>query len=221
MLKRAVIFANGELRDREKIKAQIDSADFLIAVDGGHRHMKSLGLIPSLVIGDLDSMQKKDVELLENLGVEIMRFPPEKNETDLELALLEAATRGYQKILIVAGLGGRLDQTLGNLALLKSPALANCHIKMDDGCVEVWNLKGSQYPGGLQILGEKGEVVSLLANGSHAKGIITQGLKYPLTGEDLLPYQTHGISNEMLGSIAKVSISEGELIVIHARQGKK
>jgi thiamine pyrophosphokinase len=183
--------------------------------------MKSLGLIPSLVIGDLDSMQKNDVQQLQDADVELLRFPSEKNETDLELALLEVAARGYHNILIVAGLGGRLDQTLGNLALLKSPAFVNCRIKMDDGCVEVWNLNGSNYPEGLQILGEKGEVVSLLANGSHVKGIITQGLKYPLAGEDLLPYQTRGISNEMLGTIARVSLSEGELIAIHTRQGKK
>ena len=221
MLKRAIIFANGELRDREKIKAEIDSGDFLIAVDGGYRHMKSLGLIPSLVIGDLDSMQKNDVQQLQDADVELLRFPSEKNETDLELALLEVAARGYHNILIVAGLGGRLDQTLGNLVLLKSPALANCHIKMDDGCVEVWHLKGSKYPEGLQILGEKGEVVSLLAFCSIVKGIITEGLKYPLVEEDLSSYQTRGISNEMLGTIARVSLSEGELIAIHTRQGKK
>jgi thiamine pyrophosphokinase len=221
MLKRAVIFTNGELRDREKIKAQIDYADFLIAVDGGHRHMKPLGLIPSLVIGDLDSMQKNDVQQLQDAGVELLRFPSEKNETDLELALLEAAARGYLSILIVAGLGGRLDQTLGNLSLLQAPFLQKCLIKMDDGCVEVWNLKRSKYPEGLQILGEKGEVVSLLAFGSIGKGVITEGLKYPLAGEDLSPYQTRGISNEMLGSNARVSLSEGELIVIHTRKGKR
>ena len=221
MLKRAIIFANGELCDREKIKTQFDSADFLIAVDGGHRHMKLLGLIPSLVIGDLDSMQKNDVQQLQDAGVELLRFPSEKNETDLELALLEASARGYHSILIVAGLGGRLDQTLGNLSLLQAPFLQKCLIKMDDGCVEVWNLKSSNYPEGLQIFGEKGEVVSLLAFGSIVKGIMTEGLKYPLSGEDLSPYQTRGISNEMVRSIAGVSLSEGELIVIHTRKGKK
>jgi thiamine pyrophosphokinase len=221
MLKRAVIFANGELRDGEKIKAQIDSEDFLIAVDGGHRHIKLLGLNPSLMIGDLDSMQKNDAQQLQEAGVELLRFPPEKNETDLELALLEASTRGYQNILIVAGLGGRLDQTLGNLSLLKAPFLQKCLIKMDDGCSEVWNLKNDNYPEGLQVLGEKGEVISLLAFGSMVKGIITEGLKYPLVGEDLSSYQTRGISNEMLGSVARVSILGGELIVIHTRQGKR
>jgi len=221
MLKRAIIFVNGELRDPQKIKTQIGSADFLIAVDGGHRHMRSLGLIPSLVIGDLDSMPNSDVQQLQDAGVEFLRFPSEKNETDLELALLEAAARGYLNILIVAGLGGRLDQTLGNLALLRLSSLTNCHIKMDDGCEEVWDLKGGQDPKGLKIVGEKGEVVSLLAFNSIAEGILTEGLKYPLTGEDLLPYQTRGISNEMLGSVARVSLSAGELIVIHTRQGKK
>ncbi len=221
MPKRAVIFVNGELSNGEKIKAQIDSQDFLIAVDGGHRHMKSLGLNPDLVIGDLDSMQKSDITLLQNAGVEFLRFPPEKNETDLELALHEAFARGYRDILLVAGLGGRLDQTLGNLSLLKAPFLHKCLIKMDDGCVEVWNLKNSNYPEGLTVLGEKGDGISLLVYGSKVKGIITGGLKYPLAGEDLCSYQTRGISNEMLASVAKVSIAGGELMVIHTRQGKR
>ena len=218
MLKRAVIFANGVLYNAGKIKEQIVSSDFLLAVDGGHNHMKSLGLVPNLVIGDLDSIQKTEFDQLHNSGVEILQFPSEKDETDLELALRETATRGYFNILIVASLGGRLDQTLGNLSLLKTPFLANSLIKMDDGSEEVWDLKKSTYPEGLQINGEIGDVVSLLSFGSVAKGIITEGLKYPLAGEKLLPYQTRGISNEMTGGRAKVSLSEGELIVIHTRK---
>jgi thiamine pyrophosphokinase len=111
-----------------------------------------------------------------------------------------------------------LDQTLGNLSLLKSPFLANSLIKMDDGSEEVWNLRKGSYPEGLQIEGETGDMVSLLSSGSVAKGINTEGLKYPLIGEDLLSYQTRGISNEMLEDKAKVFISEGELIVIHTRK---
>jgi thiamine pyrophosphokinase len=218
MLKRAVIFANGVIYDARKIKEQIVSSDFLLAVDGGHHHLKSLGLIPDLVIGDLDSIQKAELDQLHNLGVEILQFPPEKDETDLELALREIAIRGYSNLMIVAGLGGRLDQTLGNLSLLKSPYLANSLIKMDDGSEEVWNLEKSTYPEGLQIIGQIGDVVSLLSFGSVAKGIVTEGLKYPLAGEELLPYQTRGISNEMTGGRANVSLSEGELIVIHTRK---
>ena len=221
MLKRAIIFVNGELCNGERIKAQINSQDFLIAVDGGYGHMKSLGLNPDLVIGDLDSMQKSDLKRLQTAGVEFLRFPPEKDETDLELALFEASARGYRDILLVAGLGGRLDQTLGNLFLPKAPFLQKCLIKMDDGCVEVWILRYSQSPGGLEILGEKGDVISLLVYGSKVKGIATQGLKYPLVGEDLWSYQTRGISNEMLAGIARVSITGGELIVIHTRQGQR
>jgi thiamine pyrophosphokinase len=219
--KRAVIFANGDLRDVKNIKAQIGAEDFLIAADGGFQHLISLGLIPDLVIGDLDSMPDSVVRQLQDDGVELLRFPPEKNETDLELALLEAAARDYHNLLIVAGLGGRLDQTLGNFALIRSPGLARCQVKMDDGVEEVWNLKGSKKLGELQIFGKKGEVVSLLAIGSRANGINTEGLKFPLAGDVLFSYQTRGISNEMLGPVARVTLSEGELIVIHTRQVKK
>jgi thiamine pyrophosphokinase len=218
MLKRAVIFANGELCDAEKIREQILSSDFLLAVDGGHHHFKLLSLIPDLIIGDLDSIQKAEFDKLQNLDVEILQFPPKKNETDLELALHEVTTRGYHNIVIMAGLGGRLDQTLGNLSLLKAPFLTNSLIKMDDGSEEVWNIKRSTYPDGLHIKGEIGDVVSLLPFGSVAKGISTEGLKYPLVGEDLLPYQTRGISNEMLVCNVKLSLSEGEMIVIHTRK---
>lgn len=221
MHKRAVIFANGELCDAKKISEQIVSSDFLIAVDGGHHHMNSLGLIPDLVIGDLDSIQKKELIQLQNSGVEILKFPSEKDETDLELALREATTRGYLNILIVAGLGGRLDQTLGNLSLLKANFLANSLIKLDDGYEEVWNLKKSTYPKGLQINGEIGDVVSLLSFGSETKGINTEGLKYALARENLLLYQTRGVSNEMVESKAKVSLTDGELIVIHTRKKNK
>jgi thiamine pyrophosphokinase len=217
MVKKAVIFANGELIDGERIKSCINPGDFIIAADGGHFHIKSLGLQPDLIIGDLDSLPAEERQALLDSHVQIKSFPVEKNETDLELALAEAARLGFTEILVVAALGGRLDQTLGNLALLNAPFLVNCNVCMDDGSTRVWLLTHQRYPHGLQIDGRPGERISLIALQTTAKGIFTKDLKFPLVHEDLKQYETRGISNELLGKTSQIQIEEGTLLVIHSR----
>jgi thiamine pyrophosphokinase len=217
MAKKAVIFANGELIDGALIKSFINPGDFIIAADGGHLHIKSLGLQPDLMIGDLDSLPAEERQALLDAHVPIKPFQVEKDETDLELALAEAVKLGFTKILVVAALGGRLDQTLGNLALLHAPFLVNCDIYLDDGLTRVWLLTNQRYPNGLQIEGQPGERVSLIALQTTAKGISTVGLKFPLVHEDLKQYETRGISNEMLGKSSQIHIEDGMLLVIHSR----
>ena len=97
--------------------------DFLVAVDGGLRHLLAINRQPHLLIGDLDSVTPEQLEALSSGGVEIQRFPVEKDETDLELALLETTRRGYKTIILVGALGGRIDQMLANLYLLMLPQL--------------------------------------------------------------------------------------------------
>jgi thiamine pyrophosphokinase len=216
-LKKAVIFANGELLEEGIVRAFIHPGDFLIAADGGHRHMLKLSLMPNLVIGDLDSLPNEEETHLALSGVEIKKFPQEKNETDLELALLEAIKRNFSKILIVAALGARLDQTLGNLSLLAAPFLEEVDVSLEDGLNTVWLLTTQRYPDGFWIEGNPGERVSLIAQHSMVKGILTSGLKYPLSNENLRPYETRGISNEMVEKKAKVRIKEGQLLVLYSR----
>lgn len=216
-MNKAVVFVNGELREGGIVKACIDPGDFLIAADGGYQNMQKLSLMPDLIIGDLDSLTKNEEIHLISSAVKVKKFPKEKDETDLELALMEAVKRNFSTILIVAALGGRLDQTLGNLSLLTAPFLEGVEITMEDGLNKVWLLTPRRYPNGLMIEGNPGESVSLVAQHTMAKGIFTSGLKYPLTNENLRPYETRGISNEMIGKIAKVQIKEGELLVIYSR----
>jgi len=220
-LKRAVIFVNGEMQNASRIKSCLRADDFLIAADGGHRHLKTLGLLPHLVIGDLDSLPDDERQVLTRAGVEIKTFPPEKDETDLELALQEAVSRRFKSILVVAALGGRLDQTLGNLSLLVAPYLKDCDVSMEDGATHAWLMTAERYPAGLEIEGYPHDRVSLLAFHQAVRGIITQGLKYPLRHEDLMPYQTRGISNVMMEATALIQVKEGQLLVLHSRKEMK
>ncbi|MCX8026222.1 MAG: thiamine diphosphokinase, partial [Thermanaerothrix sp.] len=99
---RAVIFANGELADGEAVRSWLRPTDYLIAADGGLRHVQALGLQPHLVIGDLDSLSAEQVTALQTAGVQIERHPAEKDETDLELAIQYALRQGFKQMRVVA-----------------------------------------------------------------------------------------------------------------------
>ena len=216
MTERAIIFVNGHLPDFEAARCLIRPDDFLIAADGGTCHALALGLLPSIVIGDLDSLTPDDRQRLEGSGVEIRQYPPDKNETDLELALRTALEADYRSILILAALGDRLDQTLGNLALLTAPSLVEVDVRLDDGVEEAYFVRTQA-----DIQGCPGDTVSLIPWGGLSEGVTTEGLRWPLRGETLRPDKTRGMSNEMLAEIATISLKSGLLLVIHRRQNRQ
>jgi len=209
---RAVIFANGSLPDPEALRRLLRPDDALLAADGGTRHLLALGLLPSAVIGDLDSVTPDQLRRLEAAGVPLQRYPRDKNETDLELALQAAVAAGHVAILIAGALGGRLDQTLANLSLLSSPSLAGLDVRLDDGVEETFFARSRA-----RVEGRPGEIVSLLPWGGEVTGVTTRGLRWPLQAETLFPDRSRGVSNELTGETAEVSIRSGLLLVVHRR----
>ena len=209
--KKIILFANGDLPAPERILPQITSSDVLIAVDGGLRHCTQHNLTPNRIIGDLDSADPAEVEKFRAAGVSVDQFPPEKDETDLELALAIARNMGPDCIWILGALGSRIDQSLSNIFLLPRRDLAGIDLRLIDGQREVFLIRDSG-----RIEGSPGERVSLLPLHGPATGISTQGLLYPLKGETLFPDQTRGISNEMTAPFAQVTLQTGLLICIHA-----
>lgn len=206
---RTIIFANGELPNIEKARALVQTDDYIICADGGTRHALALGLKPNLIVGDLDSVT--DVEL-KIASAKIVQYPRNKNETDLELALNHALVKKTSSILIIGALGGRLDQTLGNISLLSDPRLATLDCRLDDGAEEVFFCRDRS-----KFEGRRGDVVSLIPWNDAVKGIRMRGLRWSLNNETLYPDKTRGISNEMLDAAAEVSIETGLLLVIHTR----
>jgi thiamine pyrophosphokinase len=198
------------------LKALIHPGDWLVAVDGGYRHLKALGLRPELVIGDLDSLSEAELLEIQEAKIPIQRFPREKDEVDLELAINAALDRGRQPVRIAGAMGGRLDQLVGNLALLLRPDLSGLNVRLEDGETEAWIIRQEST-----VSGRPGDLVSLLPAGGAVYGVTTEGLQYPLRAETLFPYRTRGISNVMLGTEAWVKITDGALLCIHIRgQGR-
>jgi thiamine pyrophosphokinase len=209
---RAVIFANGILTDPTAAHRLLQGGDLIVAADGGLHHALSAGVTPNVVIGDMDSISPTELDDVERTGTQILRFPKEKDETDLELAIGYVLEKQVTEIIVIGALGGRLDQMLGNLSLLLSVP-AGVEIRLDDGKEEVLL---ADHP--IVISGKPGDEVSLIPWGASVTEIWTEGLRYPLRGETLLPHKSRGISNELLDRKASINFSKGTLIVVHARR---
>lgn len=212
-MSRIVIFANGHLPDVEKARAILGADDHIIAADGGTRHALALGLTPNVVIGDLDSMRRDEIEDVKAREIQIVLYPRDKNETDLELALNHALELKPDRILVIGALGNRLDQTLTNLALISGARFSGLDVRLDDGVEEAFFCRASS-----EVRGRSGDVVSLIPWLGKVEGVRTENLKWPLQDETLYPERSRGVSNEMTADLAKVSIASGLLLVVHRRQ---
>lgn len=210
---RAVIFANGELPGLESARALLRPDDLVICADGGTRHAFALGLTPSVVVGDMDSLTKEESKRIQETATQLILFPRGKNETDLELALDYAVEAGYREIVIAAALGGRLDQTIAGISLLANSRLSTLNVRLDDGVEEIFLCRDQA-----QVRGRRGDLVSLIPWGGEVTGVVTENLKWPLQSETLYPAKTRGISNEMLGGVASIKIESGLLLIVHRRQ---
>lgn len=211
-MQKIIIFANGELPDLDKARALIHEEDYIICADGGTRHAMALDIKPDLIIGDMDSTEKGQLQKLNDADASIELFPHDKNETDLELALHRAMELSPKQILIIAALGGRLDQTLANIALLTDIRLSTFDVRLDDGVEEIFLCRDQ-----VQIRGNSGDIVSLIPWGGAVSEVQTTNLKWALNKETLYPDKTRGISNEMLGETASVAIGSGLLLIVHRR----
>ena len=212
-MNRIIILANGELPDLKKARSLIQNEDLLICADGGTRHASALNVHPDLIIGDLDSAEQGTIQKFRNEGVDIELFPRDKNETDLELAINHAIERNPKQLVIIAALGGRLDQTLANITLLTDLRLSTFDVRLDDGVEEIFICRDQ-----VEVHGRIGDIVSLIPWQGAVSKIQTRNLKWPLHKETLYPDKTRGISNEMTEDTASVSIGSGLLLIVHRRQ---
>jgi thiamine pyrophosphokinase len=213
--RQALIFANGDINDGPFVRRALTAASesLIVAADGGARLAQHFGLRVHTVIGDMDSLSAAELAALEHQGADIQRYPEEKAETDLELALKWVVERDVTWIRVVGGVGDRLDQTISNVYLLALPVLKGCDVRLVAGRQETWLL----YPGEAAIEGATGDTVSLIPVGGAAQGIRTENLYYPLCDEPLLFGPARGVSNVMDADTARVGLREGLLLVVHTQ----
>lgn len=208
---RAILFANGEMPELELVRQRLRADDWLIAADGGARHCLALGLRPHLVLGDLDSLSAEDRSALTAQGVPLTQYPAQKDETDLELALLYAIQQNAEEMAVIGALGGRLDMAMANVLLLTHPALAALRVTLWHGAQTAWLIR----PPGDTAHGQPGDTLSLIPLGGTAEGLTTRGLMYALNDEPLPFGPARGVSNVFTEATAHMDLRAGALLAVH------
>jgi thiamine pyrophosphokinase len=211
---RAIIIAGGQAGDDEGWRRWVREGDWLIGADGGAAKALAWGLVPHLVIGDMDSLPAEARAALEAQGSQFVVHPRAKDETDLELALTYATQQGAREIVVLGALGGRLDHTLANVLLLALPKLDGVVVRIASDGGEALLVRGS---GEATLEGEPGDLVSLLPLGGDAHGVTASGLAWPLDGDTLRFGFSRGVSNEMTAPEARIAVQDGYLLVVHSR----
>ena len=204
---RTIVFANGVISDPHAARALIHPGEIVIAADGGADHCREMGIVPTIIIGDLDSLSTAETAHWEALGVQIIRHNPDKDETDLELALLHAQELGQEEALVLGAFGGRWDQTFANLMLPAYASLEDLHITFWDNGTWVYLVRHQR-----EITGHAGQTISLIPLKGDVVGVSTEGLEWPLRDETLKFGASRGVSNQLKGAQATVRVREGLLL---------
>jgi thiamine pyrophosphokinase len=203
-----VVVAGGEPPPADAART-VPPGALVIAADGGLEHAHALGLEVGLAVGDFDSASPSAVAAAEESGVRVARHPAGKDATDLELALDAALAAKPDRVLVLAGVGERLDHLLSALHVLGSPRYAAVEVDARVGAAHVHVIHGERT-----LEGEPGELVSLFALHGPAEGVSTDGLEYPLADETLEPGSSRGVSNRFAAEAARVRVERGILLAV-------
>ena len=207
-----VIVCGGQIENFKYMKKYFKDAELIISADSGARHCRGFNVIPDLLVGDFDSVYESDYAGMAAGGVEIIRFPVEKDMTDSELAIETALDRGCSRVILLGALGTRLDHSASNLFLLKKLLDRGVAGIIADEHNEAVIINHS-----IVLEREEGVFITLLPLAGSAKGVTTSGLYYPLDNATLEVGSSWGVSNRFSEDTAKVTLEEGYLLVIKAR----
>ncbi len=209
---RTIIIGNGDINNYDIVREYFDEA-YIIACDGGLRHCRAMMITPNVMVGDFDSANKGDVDFYEEMGVLKINYPRKKDMTDMEIALETALEKSSDEIYIVGGLGTRFDHSLANVHILIKPIRKGVRTYLLDEHNIITLVDDS-----IEIIGEKGQTVSLIPLTTEVTGIETRNMEYPLYNRTLTVGASLGVSNVMTKEEAFISVKSGILIVIMSKE---
>ena len=178
--------------------------DLVIAADGGYDHLTKSGIRCDLFLGDFDSARVMPS------GVETMRFPVEKDETDMHLAYLEGYKRGYRHFRLYGGTGGRCDHTFANYSLLLYGKKQGCEVSLVDSGSECFAIRNEK----IALSPRENTNLSVFAIGGEAEGVSICGAYYSCEDVTLTPDFPLGVSNSFKGEPVLIEVKRGALLIM-------
>ena len=204
---RFAILLGGDLVVTPRLSRQLAGAR-VIAADSGMRHAAALGVTPELWTGDFDSVEEGLRAYHADIPMEI--FPPEKDQTDGEIAVEAALKRGARELVLVGAFGGaRADHAYLHLAAALRLAEQGIGCLLTGGVQEAVPL----LPGKETAFDfEDGTPFSVLAF-SDLEGLSLSGAKWPLDGRFVAFGSSLTLSNEVRGSLGARLVSGRALVL--------
>lgn len=204
---KAFVFTGGNIRP-ENITEKPEAGDIIIAADSGYNNAVAMGLTPHLLVGDFDSLGKKNIPS----GIKTVELPEEKDVTDTQVAIDAAIENGASQIVIIGGLDGRLDHTLSNLAILRDLFERNIYAIITDGANRVRYIKSTST----LLARSRFKYFSLIADDEKVKGVDIEGGKYPLKNAVVLRKHQFAVSNEITGNCALIAVKKGGIFIVES-----
>ncbi len=208
-----LVITNGTYGDLDWYRSRINKFAKKIAVDGGARRARELGIIPDWIVGDMDSISEQDRCFMQEAGVSFELHPAEKDFTDTQIALRLAEREGGREIEIWGGTGSRLDHNLSNILSASSFLERGINIVFESPDLSVYFVNKQ-----LVVPGAPGDTVSLIALGNRVFGVDLSGFKYPLDKATLELNWQWAVSNIITGKNPVVRLDSGILAVFHYKQ---
>ncbi len=212
---RVAIFLNGSADSAGLLRRVAERADLVVAADGGVRFALEAGVVPDLVVGDMDSLGEDLALEVERLGASLERHPVRKDKMDGQLAVLAARERGATTADLLCAMGGRL----GALFAVPHILLAAERIGLRSTVVADRVRMFVVAAGYRTVEGDPQDSISIFPLSGPATGVTLEGMEYPLDNASLEPGDTLGFHNELIGRKASVSVEEGALLIVHETEG--
>ena len=186
-----------------------EEGDYVIAADGGLKHLEAAGVTPDMIVGDFDTLGYEPEH--ENL----VCLQREKDWTDTFVAMEKGMELGYETFVFYGCLGGKLEHTIANLQHLVWLSQRGLSGWMTDGRCWLTAVSGDGAKSGhLTLPARRQGMVSVFCMGDKAEGVTLSGLKYGLADGELTGSFPLGVSNEFAGEKAEISVRKGTLLVV-------
>lgn len=198
----ALLVTGGSAPDFSVLSSHMADFSYVCAADSGLDTLRAWGLRPDLVVGDFDSL--RDPAVLSEYD-SVIRHPTDKDDSDTELGLKELRARGYGRVTLAGGGGGRLDHLFALRELFELPWGPDAWYAPAELVIRVRGL--------LELDLKAGGLISAFPLGGGAAAMRSQGLRWPLDGLSWSRGQ-FGLSNRAIGGRAIIVPGKGELLVV-------
>lgn len=209
---KAVIVTGGKAPSEELLLRSIEDGDYIIGVDKGCNTLYKYGIKPSIILGDFDSIDSKVLDEYIKLKIPSIKFNPEKDYTDSDLAYEKAKEINPSKIIFLGATGTRYDHALGNIGILLKSLREGYKTEIVDENNRMFVVnKNSSFEG------DFGHTISFHALSDKVAKFNISGGKYDLKDYDMTLLEPRAVCNEFLDTNINISFESGIILVIYPK----